>query len=142
LSTLLIRSSYSEETRVRYDDFFKIHIAPLLGPLPEENPSTSTISSICDDHTPVEIGWVFEPTGETLVQYTIEAFSIDGSPIPPHQNLVILQNLAIAGQCQGFDISWSRRCVQSLLCSPRLVPHELQRDSQFFIGKNLTRPVR
>lgn len=79
---------------------------------------------------------MFKPTGETSVQYAIEALSsIDGSPIAPHQNLVILQNLAFAGQCQGFDISWSRRCVQSLLCSSRFVPRELQRDSQFFIGK-------
>jgi len=90
---------------------------------------------MCDDHTPVEIGWVFKPTGETSVQYAIEALSIDGSPISPHQNLSILQNLSLAGQCQGFDISWSRHCVQSLLCSSRFVPRELQRDSQFFIGK-------
>ena len=143
LSTLLIRSSYSEETRIRYNDFFKIHVAPLLGPFPEENPSTSAVSFMCDDHTPVEIGWVFKPTGETSVQYAIEALSsIDGSPVSPLQNLAILQNLAFVGQCQGFDISWSRRCVQSLLCSSRFVPQGLQRDSQFFIGENLTRPVR
>ena len=96
---------------------------------------------MCDDHTPVEIGWVFKSTGETSVQYAIEALSpTDGSPTSPLQNLVILQNLAIAGQCQGFDISWTRKCTQSLLCSSRLVPHALQRDSQFFIGKHNPRP--
>jgi hypothetical protein len=137
VSTLLIRSSYSEETRARYNDFFKSHVAPLLGPSPGEYaPSTSSDSLMCDDHTPVEIGWVFKSTGETSVQYAIEALSsTDGAPIYTHQNLVILQNLAIAGQCQGFDISWSQKCTHSLLCPSRLVPQALQRDSQFFIGK-------
>ena len=91
---------------------------------------------MCDDHTPVEIGWVFKPTGETTVQYAIDALSpTDGAPISPQHNLVILQNLAIAGQCEGFDISWSRKCTQSLLCPPRLLPQDLERVSQFFIGE-------
>ena len=137
VSTLLIRSSYSEEMRVRYDGFFKASVAPLLGPSPDEyTPSTPPASFMCDDHTPVEIGWVFRSTGEMSVQYAIDVLSsINGSPIPAHQNLIILQNLAIAGQCQGFDISWSRKCTQSLLCPSRSLPQDLQRTSQFFIGK-------
>ncbi|KAF9654209.1 aromatic prenyltransferase [Thelephora ganbajun] len=140
LSTLLSRSSYSEETRIRYDNFFKAFVAPLLGPSPEEYTSSSPISFMCDDHTPVEIGWVFKSTGEMSVQYAIEALSpIDGSPISTHQNLIILQNLAAAGQCQGFNVSWSRKCTQSLLYPSRSLPHDLQRDSQFFIGIDLAR---
>jgi len=91
---------------------------------------------MCDDHTPVEIGWVFKPAGEMTVQYAIEALSpTDGSSISPRQNLDILRNLAIAGQCQGFDISWSRKCTQSLVCPSNLVPDVLQRTSQFFISE-------
>ena len=91
---------------------------------------------MCDDGTPVEIGWVFKPTGETSVQYALEALSsTDGSPIGPQQNLNILQNLAIAGDCNGFDLSWTRKCAQSLTCSSKLLPQKLKRVSQFFIGQ-------
>ena len=136
VSTLLARSSYSEDTRSRYDSFFKVSVAPLLGPFPDEYPASAPpVSYMCDDNTPVEIGWVFKPTGETSVQYAIEALSpTDGTPFSPLQNLATLQNLAIAGQCQGFDLSWTQKCTQSLLCPSRLVPHELERVSQFFIG--------
>jgi len=136
LSVLLIRSAYPEETRARYDDFFKTFVAPLLGPSPGEFTSSSPTSSMCDDHTPVEIGWVFRSTGGASVHYAIETLSpTDGSPISPRQNLDILRSFAIAGRCQGFDISWSRKCTQSLLCPPQSAPHDLQRVSQFFVGK-------
>lgn len=134
---LLTRSSYSEETRVSYDDFFKTHVVPLLGPSPDEYDSPlGPVSFMCDDHTPVEIGWVFKSTGEMSVQYAIEALSpTNGSPISPQHNLTILQNFAIAGQCHGFDISWSRKCTQSLLYPTNSLPRDLQKVSQFFIGK-------
>ena len=91
---------------------------------------------MCDDHTPVEIGWAFESAGGMTVQYAIETLSAtDGTPTSARSNFVILQNLAIAGQCQDFDISWSRRCTQSLLCPSHLLPRDRQRVSQFFIGK-------
>lgn len=137
MSTLLARSSYSEETRVRYDDFFKVSVAPLLGPAPHEYSSTTKpFSFMCDDHTPVEIGWVFKSTGDMSVQYAIEALTAaDGSPISPYQNLTILQNLAAAGRCLDFDLSWSQECTQSLLCPSQQLPHHLQRASQFFIGE-------
>jgi hypothetical protein len=97
---------------------------------------------MCDDHTPVEVGWVFKPTGETAVQYAIDTLSaVDGSPIPTPQNLSILQNLAIAGQCHGFDMSWSRKCTQMLLYPSRLLSQDLQMVSQFFIGQQRT-PIR
>ena len=77
VSTMLLQSSYPEETRERFDGFFKTSVAPLLGPSPEE--STLPVS-MCDNGTPVEIGWVFKPTDETSVQYAIEALSpTDGS---------------------------------------------------------------
>jgi DMATS type aromatic prenyltransferase len=134
LSTLLARSSYPEETRARYDEFFRISVAPLLGPSPDEYTS-EPVSFMCDDHTPVEIGWVFKPTGEMSVQYALDALSpSDGTPLSPQHNLLLLQSLAIAGQCQNFDISWSRKCTQSLLCSSKSLPQDLQRASQFFIG--------
>lgn len=138
VSTLLVRSSYSEDTRARYDDFFRSSVAPLLGPTPEEYTSSSPVSFMCDDNTPVEIGWVFKSTGEMSVQYAIEALSAaDGSPICALQNLNILQGLAITGQCEGFDLAWTRKCTQSLLYPTRLLPRDLQRVSQFFIGKQL-----
>ena len=113
MSTLLLQSSYSEKTRERFRSFFRTSVAPLLGPSPDK--STWPVSSMCDDGTPVKIGWVFKPTGEMSVQFAIEALSpIDGSPITPQQNLIILQDLAIAGECHDFDLSWSRRCTQSL----------------------------
>ena len=134
MSTLLIRSSYPEETRERFDSFFKSSVAPLLGPSPEE--STSPVSFMCDDGTPVEIGWVFKPTGETSVQYAIEALSpTDGTPIGPQQNLNILQDLSIDGDCDGFDLSWTRKCTQSFTCPSKLLPQNLKRVSQFFIGQ-------
>ena len=135
LSTLLARSSYSEETKAGYDEFFKTCVAPLLGPTPGEFTSSPPVSFMCDDHTPVEIAWVFKSTGETSVQYAIETLSAsDGSPISTPQNLNLLRNLSIAGQCPGFDISWSRKCTQSLLHPTRFLPQDLQRVSQFFIG--------
>lgn len=141
LSTLLSRSSYPEETRTRYDDFFKSSVAPLLGPSPDEYPSgVSPVSFMCDDHTPVEIGWVYKPSGEVSVQYAIEALSpSDGTPISPQQNLTILQYLSTAGQCQDFDITWTRKCTQSLLYPSKFLPSDLQRVSQFFIGIDLAR---
>jgi len=142
LSTLLARSSYSEETKAGYDEFFKSTIAPLLGPTPDEFVSTSStpVSFMCDDHTPAEIAWVFKSTGETSVQYAIETLTAsDGSPISTPQNLSLLQHLSVAGRCQGFDISWSRKCTQSLLHPTRSLPQDLQRMSQFFIGKRVRR---
>ena len=134
LSTLLARSSYSEETRARYDEHFKSVIVPLLGPTPDEYTTSKPASFMCDDHTPAEIAWVFKSTGETSVQYAIETLSAaDGSPISPLQNLNILQGLATTGQCRGFDLSWTRKCTQTLLYPSRL-PIHVQRDSQFFIG--------
>ena len=137
LSEMLARSSHSESTRGHYDAFFRDFVAPLLGPAPGEDPSSFSTSFMCDDHTPVEIGWVFKPTGETCVQYAIETLSaVDGSPISTPQNLNILQNLAIASQCQGFDMTWSRKCAQSLLYPTHLIPsQDSQRVSQFFIGQ-------
>ena len=135
VSTLLLRSSYPRETRERYDGFFKTSVVPLLGPSPEQ--CTSPVSFMCDDGTPVEIGWVFKPTGETSVQYAIEALSpTDGSPAAPQQNLDILQDLAVAGNCQGFDLSWSRKCTRSLTSQSNLLPQNLKRVSQFFIGEH------
>jgi DMATS type aromatic prenyltransferase len=134
LSTLLSRSSYSEGRRAEYDDFFRSSVAPLLGPTPDEY-SSSPVSLMCDDHTPVEIGWVFKSTGETSVQYALDALSpTDGTPFSPEQNLLILQSLAIAGQCQGFDMTWTRKCTKSLLWPSKSLPQDLQRVSQFFIG--------
>ena len=136
LSMLLIRSSYLEDTRTSHDDFFKSFIVPLLGPTPDEYGSSQPVSFMCDDKTPVEIGWVFKSTGETSVQYAIEALSpSDGSPISPRQNLDILQHLSEVSDCQGFDLSWTHKCTQSLLYPSHLLSHDLQRVSQFFIGK-------
>ena len=136
MSTLFAMSSYSEETRIKHDDFFKSFIAPLLGPSPDEYTSSSPVSFMCDDHTPLEIGWVFESSGKMTIQYAIETLSAtNGSPISPHQNLAILRRLAIAGQCKGFNLSWSRKCTNSLLYPLHLLPPHLQRVSQFFIGK-------
>ena len=136
LVVLLARSAYPEETRVGYNRFFEDFIVPLLGPSPEEYPSSSSPASfMCDDHTPVEIGWVFKSTGEMSVQYAIDALSAtDGAPFSPSQNLDILQSLATNGQCQNFDSSWTRKCAQSLLYPSTPLPQELQRVSQFFIG--------
>ena len=93
---------------------------------------------MCDDNTPVEIGLVFKSTGEVTVQYAIEALSdSDGSPLCASQNLRILQRLSAAGQCQGFNLSWTRKCIQSLLYPSNLLPRDLQRVSQFFIGGHL-----
>ena len=132
MSTLLLRSS--EKTRERFHSFFRTSVAPLLGPSPDK--STWPVSSMCDDGTPVEIGWVFKPTGEMSVQFAIEVLSpIDGSPIAPQQNLIILQVLAIAGECHDFDLSWSRRCTQSLTYLSKLLPQNLKQVSQFFIGQ-------
>jgi len=142
LHTLLARSSYSEGTKAGYDEFFRTVIAPHLGPTPAEFKSSSSkpVSFMCDDHTPAEIAWVFKSTGETSVQYAIETLSTsDGSPIPTPQNLNVLRDLAVAGQCRGFDISWSRKCTQSLLHPTRHLPQDLQRMSQFFIGKRIRR---
>lgn len=141
VSTLLNRSSYSEETRVRYDDFFKNSVAPFLGPTPAEYTDNAPPGSfMCDDHTPVEIGWVFKSTGEMSVQYAFDALSpIDGAPISPEQNLVLLHHLAIAGQCQGFDMTWTKKCSKSLLYPSKFLPQDLQRVSQFFIGVELAR---
>jgi hypothetical protein len=133
---MLALSSYSEEARVRYDDFFKSFIAPLLGPSPDEYTSPPA-SFMCDDHTPLEIGWVFKSTGEMTIQYAIETLSAtNGSPISPHQNLVILQRLANAGKCDDFNLSWSRKCTHALLYPLHLLPPHLQRISQFFIGES------
>ena len=121
-----------------YEDRLRrfLPVVHLLGPTPDEYNSSQPVSFMCDDKTPVEIGWVFKSTGETSVQYAIEALSpSDGSPVSPQQNLVILQKLAIAGNCQGFDLSWTRKCTQSLLHPSRLLSHDLQRISQFFISK-------
>lgn len=138
LSMLLARSSYSEVTRAQYDEFFRSNVAHLLGPAPNEYPSSSPPSSfMCDDNTPVEIGWVFKSTGEMTVQYAIEALSdSDGSPISAIQNLGILQRLSAAGRCQGFNLSWTRKCIQSLLYPSNVLPRDLQRVSQFFIGRH------
>ena len=35
-------------------------------------------------------------------------------PHPPQQSLNIFRELAIAGECQGFDLSWTRKCSKSL----------------------------
>ena len=77
-----------------------------------------------------------QATGETFAQYAIESLSAsDSLPISTPKNLTLLQSLAIAGQCQGFDISWSRKCTQTLLYPSRLLPREdLHKVSQFFIG--------
>ena len=130
---MLTRSFYPEETRVRYDKFFESSVAPLLGPTPDDY-SSSPVSFMCDDHTPVEIGWVFKSTGETSVQYALDALSPNGTPVSLDQNLLILQHLAIAGQCQGFDMTWTRKCTKSLLWPSKSLPQDLQRVSQFFIG--------
>lgn len=137
LSGLLARSCYSEERKVRYDRFFQASIVPFLGPCPDEYTSSSPpVSFMCDDHTPLEIGWVFKSTGEMSVQYAIDALApSDGTPLSPGANLELLSNLATNGSCQNFDISWSRKCTMSLLCPPNAqVPQHLQRVSQFFIG--------
>ena len=135
LSNLLARSSYSDEAKARYDEHFKSFIAPLLGPTPDEYTTSKPVSFMCDDHTPAEIAWVFKSTGETSVQYAIETLSAsDGSPISPIQNLSILRDLAFAGQCRGFELSWTRKCTQTLLYLACL-PQHLQRVSQFFIGE-------
>ena len=135
MSDLVARSSYPSDTRDKYDAFFDEQIVPLLGPCPEDYlPSSEPVSFMCDDHTPVEIGWVFKPTGGMSVQYAIDALSSDGTPLSPRQNLTILQNLAIEGRCQNFDISWSRKCAMSLLYPGEDLPADLRRTSQFFIG--------
>ena len=59
----------------------------------------------------------------------------DGSPIGPQQNLKILQHLAIAGDCHRFNLSWTRKCTQSLTLQSKFLPQNLKRVSQFFIGR-------
>lgn len=134
LSVLLARSAYSGMTRVQYDDFFRTAVTPLLGPLPHEYTS-SPVSLMCSDHTPVEICWAFKSTGEISVQYAVDALCpTHGTPVSPKQNLLILQWLAITGQCQGFDLTLTRKCIKSLLWPSNSLPQDLQRVSQFFIG--------
>ena len=86
--TLLTQSS---DTRASYDESFRSFIAPLLDPTPNKNTSSSHISLICDDNTPVEIGWVFESISEMFGQYAIETLpASDGSPIPTPQSFSTL----------------------------------------------------
>ena len=133
--TFLTRSSYSKETKSRHGSSFKTSAAPSLGPFPDEHPpSTPSASYACDGDTPVEIRWVFKPTGETSIQHAIEApSSIDGSPIPSQQSLITLEDAAIAGQCQGSDLSGTHDRTQLLRCPPRSVPDDLERVSQPFV---------
>lgn len=89
--TLLTQASGLEDTRASYDESFRSFVAPLPDPTPDKNTSSSHPSLICDDNTPVEIGWVLESISETSVQYTIETLSIpDGSLIPTPQNFSTL----------------------------------------------------
>ena len=92
---------------------------------------------MCDDHTPIEIGWVFKPTGKS-VQYAIDALTpIDGTPYSPEQNLDLLSLLAANGQCRDFNMDWTLKCTQSLLTPASMLSPDLKRVSQFFIGNYL-----
>jgi hypothetical protein len=89
---------------------------------------------MCDDHTPVEMAWVFKPGGET-VQYAFDPVSpADGRPLSTAHSLNMLEHLAICGQVDGFDSSWSRTCLETLTQSTRSLSKDLQNFSQFFIG--------
>ena len=128
LSTLLTRSSNSEETRTGYDESFRSSVVPFSGPAPDEDTSSSPASPVCDDNAPIETGWVFESAGETFVRYFIETLSAsDGSQIPAPPNPIILQSPSVTGQCLGFHRSRLRKCTQPLHHPSRLLPHDLQR---------------
>ena len=129
----LIRSSYPQETKSRYDSSFETSVAPSLAPSPDEHPPpTPSASYACDGDTPVEIACVSKPTGETSVQYPIEtSSSIGDSPIHPQQRLITLEDPTTGGQCQGSDFSWTFDHTQSLRCPlAGSVPDEFERFSQ------------
>lgn len=137
LSSLLHRSSYPDDLRIQYDRFFLQCVIPLLGPPAEELAGPRRISFMCDDHTPVELGWVFKAEGDMAVQYAIEPLTSDGHPVPSPHNLSILEHLAIIGHVDQFDSSWSRICHDTLTYPSHLLSKDMQDMSQFFIGKSL-----
>ena len=65
LSALLARSSYSEETRSRYDSLFEVSVAPPLGPFPSEQslltPPTPNASTA--EFVPIVGSFVYSPSG-------------------------------------------------------------------------------
>lgn len=126
LSAFLTRSSHP---------FFKTSVAPSLGSFSDEHFSlTPPVSCVCNDNTPTETDRVSKSTGETSAQHASGALSsIDGSPIPPQLDLFTLENLAVAGQHQGSDLSWTHNHTQLLRYPSRLVPDELELGSQSFV---------
>ena len=113
-STPVTRSSYSEETRARYDGFFRSFAAPPPGPTPSKSTPPSPASFLCNDNTPVKIASSFKSAGEIPVQPAIEA------PITP-------------------DLPWSRKNAEPLLRPSRSIPRDPQRTHTSFLS---TLPVR
>lgn len=139
LSTLLDRSLYTDELRDHYDGFFYNEVIPLLGPTADEFSKSDPVSFMCDDNTPVELGWVFKADGDMTVQYAIEPMSpLDGRPISTLHSLNVLEHLAATGRVENFDSSWSRICHETLSHPSNRLPRKLQDISQFFIGKRYT----
>lgn len=136
LQGLLDRSIYPEDLRERYDAFFYHCVIPLLGPTAQELKGSEVASFMCDDHTPVELGWVFKADGDMTVQYAIEPMSAtDGRPVSSMHSINVLEHLAVHGHVDDFESSWSQICHETLSFPSNRLSRKLQNVSQFFIGK-------
>jgi hypothetical protein len=86
-----------------------------MGPTPSHfiNNEKEPMSTMVDDHTPMELSFVISPSGKSTIKFSIEPLHPEsGLPAPPMSWLPALQKLGQAIQSEHNDLHWSEVCMR------------------------------
>ncbi|KAJ7235109.1 tryptophan dimethylallyltransferase-domain-containing protein [Mycena haematopus] len=73
-------------------------------------------SYMADDSTPIEFSWAVGADGTQTVRFTMEPLSpVDGTLTAESTWVFALQSLAPFARSDGFDLTWSKICLQTLV---------------------------
>ncbi|KAF8199442.1 aromatic prenyltransferase [Pholiota molesta] len=97
------------------------------------------MSYMGDDHTPIELSWVLNATGNHTVRFTLEPLSNQtGAPSPSHTWIKSLHTLSQNPHVTNFSLDWANVCFDSLIYNGDVLKFNPPHYSQFSIGADFT----
>ncbi|GJJ14770.1 hypothetical protein Clacol_009038 [Clathrus columnatus] len=142
---IMRRSSYPLDRQYEYLLFYYFSLIPELGPAPHlESKSGSPVqitkptfrSYMTDDHTPVEISWQTNESGDVVARFSIDPIITQSRGMGVDFDL--FEKLSASDViAPGLDLEWCRVCAKTLTVSSISLDNVnkiAEYPSQFFIG--------
>ncbi|KAJ7575923.1 aromatic prenyltransferase [Mycena floridula] len=130
-------ADYPDQIRQSYTAFYQRHIVPELGGHPRSSPF---LSYMTDDHTPIELSYIFDAAGIPTIRFAID-------PVRRQQTGgQVLEFFEDFQQLKPFmssdtDLHWCQICIEELtitFSSPADAPTKARYPSQYFAGFDLS----